>query len=404
MLRKIIIHILRINLSVKLAFSFFAIFLFTSACTNYNHSSSSLNTTDPPEFEFIGWDPNYVDGSYPSVSLPQINANQENTCLKKNCSPIYAVFRVTNPKPFSPDMIERIIIHATVVSRVGIPTTEKYLVLDTEGTSSSAVRFIPPDMFAVDVTYSDNNPLSTSIPGGYINGERVFYNMELRWRLDAGGWNISFTRGAGTALYSLRTGIDYDRRGHRDLGGDDWGAHETFLWLRENHHWLPEIDDISGEHGRNIGHVSHQHGRDIDMAYMGPPWNTDTSGRTSYKVLYDLAFRALTDPNPLPARQRLKSFATTNVEFINRLLADDAITLVMIGQGRVPFARRDDAIRLKNGWMKSLFCAGSVTDIRGNVLDLMTPTLNCPQRSLVFDRIHESHIHVRIDPDKVPQP
>jgi hypothetical protein len=25
------------------------------------------------------------------------------------------------------------------------------------------------------------------------------------------------------------------------------------------------IDDISGEHGRNIGHTNHMHGTDIDM-------------------------------------------------------------------------------------------------------------------------------------------
>jgi hypothetical protein len=44
-----------------------------------------------------------------------------------------------------------------------------------------------------------------------------------------------------------------------------WCARGTYKWIIENRAMVRAIDDISGEHGRNIGHTNHMHGTDIDM-------------------------------------------------------------------------------------------------------------------------------------------
>ncbi|PSU33966.1 hypothetical protein [Photobacterium lutimaris] len=61
------------------------------------------------------------------------------------------------------------------------------------------------------------------------------------------------------------------RYGYRDAskGGDGWGQAAVLTHLNANS-VLGEtmFNDISGQHGRNIGHKSHKHGTDVDAYYL----------------------------------------------------------------------------------------------------------------------------------------
>lgn len=71
--------------------------------------------------------------------------------------------------------------------------------------------------------------------------------------------------------------------GPRDPGGDDWCVPSTYAWLDAHRPLLTPINDIPGEHARDLEHLEHETGRDIDMFHIyvfpgGAGSGTETTG------------------------------------------------------------------------------------------------------------------------------
>ena len=72
----------------------------------------------------------------------------------------------------------------------------------------------------------------------------------------------------------------------RDVGGDDWVSRPTYLWMDQNRLELRPIGDISGEHGKDIGHQGHAEGNDIDMYHFYTfPGVDEATGIANYEML-----------------------------------------------------------------------------------------------------------------------
>jgi murein endopeptidase len=81
-------------------------------------------------------------------------------------------------------------------------------------------------------------------------------------------------------------GFERFGQGTIDIGGDDWASRGAYNWLAANKNLITRINDISGEHGRNIGHSSHKHGTDIDMFHFYT-FQKGASGKVNYSQLIE---------------------------------------------------------------------------------------------------------------------
>ena len=78
-------------------------------------------------------------------------------------------------------------------------------------------------------------------------------------------------------LWPLPPEFDGRRFGNNnELGGDAWVSTHTYVWMEAHANLLAAINDISGEHGYNLGHNQHGTGDDIDE--MHPAWPSVTGG------------------------------------------------------------------------------------------------------------------------------
>jgi hypothetical protein len=187
------------------------------------------------------------------------------------------------------------------------------------------------------------------------------------------------------------------RYGLRDAGGDAWGARGTYNWLQQHAGLLNEVDDVSGEHGRDVGHASHQYGTDIDT-YHFYRFAGGTSGTDNYNRLRNAvvaAFGTLNadgtpNPNPpaaaLAARNNLVAFVNATRTGLDNLAALASVT-------RLYYAIGNAGSGLSNGWARSLILTGRVT-MGTRTLDIGSG--NWSQAKVNYNSVHNNHVHVTL--------
>jgi hypothetical protein len=186
------------------------------------------------------------------------------------------------------------------------------------------------------------------------------------------------------------------RYGTRDAGGDDWVARGAFTWLQTHRALLTEIDDTSGEHGRDIGHASHQYGTDID-AYHFYRFPGATSGTSNYNLLASAAATAFGTLNATPSAAantafgQLVAFVTQTRTGLNNLAALNSVDRMYHCIGSATNG-------LPNGWARSLITTGIITRTVGGV----TQTLNIntgawSQAKVTYNSVHNNHLHVTLN-------
>lgn len=192
------------------------------------------------------------------------------------------------------------------------------------------------------------------------------------------------------------------RYGSRDDGHDDWGARGTYNWLKQNAGLIREVDDISGEHGRNIGHTTHQFGTDIDTyhfyRFAGATSGTDNYNRLRNAVL--TAFGTLqadgtSNPNPPAAASQ----AVANlIDFVNetRRGLDNLAALNTVS--RIYYAIGSAGSGLANGWARSLIETGKVTKtVNGVARTLDLGVGNWNNAKVAYNSVHNNHVHITLD-------
>lgn len=176
------------------------------------------------------------------------------------------------------------------------------------------------------------------------------------------------------------------RYGVRDPGGDDWAKRETYRWLQNNAGLITRVDDISGEHGMNIGHQTHDRGVDIDMFH----YYTLPGGAASGGANYDLLRQAVVDAiggNQAQAQQ-VSAWITTSRASLASLVANNAV-------GYVYYAIGSAAGILPDGWARDLLTRGRVTPTVGDEYD--TGLGNWNRQTITYNAVHNSHIHIHLN-------
>jgi hypothetical protein len=265
-------------------------------------------------------------------------------------------------------------------------------VLD-EGIGDNVVR-VDDETLRVRVTMHSNPSSVSSQPPPTHD---IKYRFKLTVKED--GTESSDQKDSSTrhALWRMPDGFGRysPTTGAREAGGDDWASRGAYNWMATNRALLTRINDVSGEHARNIGHNTHQYGTDIDMFHFYTFPNGAGTGTANYLRLIEQVRLAVRTNSPDPAvRQQAQEARTRLIAWVNatRDGVDDLAALNTVS--RVIYADGDATTGLAQGWARSLIDNGRTT-VGGTALDLgLAAWTNAKFRS---NDVHNNHVHVTLN-------
>ena len=275
--------------------------------------------------------------------------------------------------------------------------------------------------------------VALNVVGNTITIDPTFYNVPspfntvpppthvLGYQLTATTSNGNTIQRTYTPYYGLwrmpPALLDPSRRyGVRDPGFDDWCSKGTYTWLlnqlSDPNSVVTRIDDVSGEHGRNLGHHLHAEGRSIDMYhfYTAPDAGCSNSGLANYLCLashaYDLA------QGISSADATLQNWVSATRDSLTKLANDNNVAFVIYAMGSLFSPPVTDGRSLQYGWARQLLICGTLpgTDANGNAFTLTVPSIlpwdggscqegarpTAPCQQLRFQADHNSHVHVEL--------
>lgn len=178
---------------------------------------------------------------------------------------------------------------------------------------------------------------------------------------------------------------NFARYGGRDQGGDDWCSRGAFKWLEANRALITRIDDISGEHARNIGHPSsHRYGTDIDM-YHFYTFPNATSGTDNYnRLAADVRLAAQGNGE---ARNRVVAWVNATRTGLRALAALPTVNRLLYAIGSAGGG-------LPEGWARALIQSGATT-VNGQNFNLGLTTWS--EAKVTYNAVHNNHVHIALN-------
>ena len=249
---------------------------------------------------------------------------------------------------------------------------------ETPGTKAVLVN---DDTIDVTVTMDSTYPSSVTSQPPALHNIRYNFSVEA----DLNGTTLSDDKDSSPAkaLWVLPNNVP--RFGTRDNGGDGWAAKGTYEWLTANLASVPEVNDISGEHGRNIGHTTHRRGTDIDIYHF-----TDLTGGVKNGTQNYLALRAQT-ANALAGDA---GAITTVTDWIEAARNDLDTLTALSSVAEVIFARGSAGAGLPNGWVRTLMETGQLT-VGAQTLNLSIGTWS--NTNVGYRNDHNNHGHIDLN-------
>lgn len=203
------------------------------------------------------------------------------------------------------------------------------------------------------------------------------------------------------ALWRMPDGLG--RYGGRDTGGDDWAARGTYDWLVTNTALVREINDISGEHGRNIGHASHGRGTDIDTYHYYRFPGAVSGGQNYDSLVADLvlAFQTLTAPPPPAASaafNRVAAWVAASRLGLTNLTALGSVSQVIYCSGTATSG-------VAGGWCAGLIRTGNasrtVAGPTGPVVQTLAFGGSFNNAKMLYRNDHNDHVHITLNPSQI---
>lgn len=194
----------------------------------------------------------------------------------------------------------------------------------------------------------------------------------------------------GMARYGPRTGP-------RDTGGDDWCTPWVYRYLLDPNHQAEVVpfNDISGEHGRDIGHSGHKLGTDIDLQNPSPETLPDAiTGNENFTALVNYINQA--SQGNQAATDALRGWVLAARARLGAIMARPEVGQLIYGDRNVPGSLQIDKL-LRNGVLRS------TSDEVLIDLGLDSPVWGIPLDKFSMYRDHWDHFHVTFDPDQAGQ-
>lgn len=188
--------------------------------------------------------------------------------------------------------------------------------------------------------------------------------------------------------------VNLPRYSCRDEGDDDWCSRRTYDVLLANSALFSAINDISGEHGRNIGHQTHKDGFDLDIYHFteldGGSGPCRPLGTTNFKALRAKVNAAFGTGAPATEALDIVRFWFESERSGLEALA----TLPQVAKILVAHGIADG--EAKKGYYRDLLFTGITTSASGAVLDLQIGAWSNSEVVSDASLRHEHHNHVDI--------
>jgi hypothetical protein len=266
-----------------------------------------------------------------------------------------------------------------VVVRMGdLNTNNQMMVVLDEGLGNNVS--VSGNTLRVRVTMHTNASTINSTPPPTW---RYFYRFKLV--VEENGREAFDEKDSGRRNPLWRMPDGFARYSTRDRGEDDWCTHGVYLWMQEHRNLLQAINDISGEHARDIGHATHQFGRDIDM-YHFYTFPGATSGGANYTLLRQNVINAA--GGNAEARQRVVGFVNATRQGMAALAALDTVVNMRYALGAAGGG-------LPAGWTRDLITTGRTT-VSGREFNLDLGTWANAKYLPRAD--HNDHVHIALTP------
>ncbi len=243
-------------------------------------------------------------------------------------------------------------------------------VLATFKANASSINSVPPPSNSIQYRFTVT---AKDADGNLLSDNKIESGKHPLWRMPTG----------------------FPRYSTRDTGLDDWCTKGTYNWMIANQSQLEAINDISGEHGKDIGHHTHAKGSDIDMYhfYLFPGADSN-NGLSNYNMLVarinDLPKLNSTVPVVLAVGQTAKAQIISWIT-VSRAGIDSLAALPSVSQ--VIYASNAGGPNIT-----ALLRTGKVT-VNGKEFDLGTGTwINAKHLAIPP---HHHHVHITLNPSVI---
>lgn len=227
---------------------------------------------------------------------------------------------------------------------------------------------------------------------------------DLRYRIkveanDADGRPLSDEKTVGPKRSLWRMPDGQPRYGQRDHGGDNWVSRGAYQWIVANAAKLREIDDVSGEHGRNIGHSSHARGTDIDMyhfyRFAGATTGGDNHSRLRSEVIAAFgSLEAKPTAGAMALYDRVSAWLAATRQGLASLTSMPSVELVIYCEGA-------SGQGLPAGWCATLVQTGQVARTVSGSTQSLTFGSGFTHKKMRWKDDHNDHIHITLDPTQL---
>lgn len=247
--------------------------------------------------------------------------------------------------------------------------------------------------------------MSSSVPSTPPSTHFVKYEFKVKGTLDGNALDSDpKSSGDMTALWRMPDGFDRYGQSVADLGGDDWASKGAYKWLDDHKTLISSINDVSGEHGRNIGHDSHATGIDIDIFHFHSFTGTtgpNKTGTAEYNALRDKVLLALNGDEP--AKTAVTSWVAASRTGLEALLALTDVSRLYYAEGSLyPEQPPPGGLQLPAGWAADLLKNGKLT-VGTKTVDTGKGTWAQANARITYNAEHNNHIHIALDGTKLPK-
>lgn len=224
----------------------------------------------------------------------------------------------------------------------------------------------------------------------------TIHQLKYRFKLvvDVNGAEASDEKDTGDRRGLWRMPDGFARYSIRDQGGDDWCSLGTYNWLTSNAARLTKINDISGEHGRNIGHQTHKHGTDIDMFHFFTFPGAVSGGDNYTKLVGDVLLAIKTGSGDPVVAAQAQAAKGRVIAWVNATHAGLDALAVDTTVNEIRYALGAATSGLSVGWARDLLTTGKTT-VSGQPLDLGTGAWSNSKYIPLND--HNDHVHITLN-------
>ncbi len=225
----------------------------------------------------------------------------------------------------------------------------------------------------------------------------------FRVQADFNGQTLEDERDSGIRRGLWRMPDGFGRYGARDAGLDDWASRGAYSWLNTNRALITRIDDISGEHARDIGHNTHERGVDIDQFHYYTFPGGGGSGGANYLQLRGNVIAALN--GDATAAGRVGAWVAATRDGLDPLHALNTVNMLYyaIGDAHSQQVAPTRTITLAGGWARALVRTGSLTATSGEILNTALGVwAQANSARVTYNSVHNTHIHIALNSALLP--